>query len=249
MFEQQSTILLGPTMAKNVAARLAGRGAGVIKDRRTQRRDFDPWLRLERGIDLLDVLSQFPIGQPVMARVAEPITGGYSRLSQEQSKCPVLRAKHGCVGQFVIAQAVEVEPGGPLSCRFSHFKDATISHEDVLLKRDGQLSEHSLARYTETGFKRRRDNSATETTPRASMSASQLLEIIDVFDHGITTTNRHDMAAAISTFDTRVKQYGQVPPADYITIVESHTLIPEQPTGVVLPFRPREAAVSFLTVQ
>ncbi|MBC7708069.1 hypothetical protein H7Y63_02510 [Polaromonas sp.] len=249
MSEIQVARLGSPAIAKNVALRLAKTGFTAIKDRQAQRSDFNYQLRLERGLDLLDVLSQFPLGQPVMAQLALPVEGGYSRLSQEKSGCPVLRAKHSVMGQFVIARATEAQPGGTKFCRFSHFIDATVSHDDVLLKREGKLGGDSVAYYSETSFKGRRDIGKTSTVTRAPMSARQLLEVINIFDHGITTTDHRHITAAVEAFDKRVQQYRQPPPQDYLTIDPNSVSIPKQPMGVVLPFKPRETAVSYLTVE
>lgn len=199
--------LVSPQITAQVAKRI-GRCVGAkVTAASSYRFTNDSYKRIESVKNIISFsLGTAPAGT-VFAAVEHPLGLAYGRKTMERSGCPVLQARHGHLGRFIIAKCSSdstqnTEISGVI------YEDATKSHQDVLIrtKFNGKLGDMLNVTRIPDVLKSRDMGLKTDGTDQPC-SLSETNRLSELLSGSLITIDPFHIAFLNVQYGNRVAQY------------------------------------------
>lgn len=214
--------LFTPAMAGRIVKRTTGHAMEKWRDSSLKRLEYDWPTRIEAGQSLIEIAQLAVQPNVTFIAVEHPTSLHYGRKSVEKTKCPILLAKNGHVGRFVLATLSDlgddrVGLAGVL------YEDSTQSHQDILVRTKFGVQSGEIVSQTRFPDKLSANDNGLQTDRfRRSSPLSSIMSLMDLLSAATISTDVEVIAASLNKYNSRVAQYqGAV-------------------TATVLPFIPRQ---------
>lgn len=197
--------LVSPRLALRVIRRV-GNGVvnKVIADHKARAETSAADLVLASQLLHNQVSKLAPAGVGFVA-VEFPTDSGYGRQAQEESGCPILRAKHGHYGRFLLAQYT-----GDTTFRATLYEDATKSNQDILTRTRYDLPLNgSLFSHRFPDVSRARDTRLQNNFQPEVCSLAEINDLSSFLAKSTISFESNHMATVTRQYDARVAQYSR----------------------------------------
>ncbi len=199
--------LLSPQMAQRVAQRIGICVRAKLTASHKSKSAVNWTDQVEASNEFINIaLNSAPLGV-AFAAVEYPIGHAYGRKAVEKSGCPILQAKHGHYGRFLVARCTNVQAGN-IGVSGVLYEDATKSNQDILITTKFSVELGSIFCNTRLPniLKARDPGYDTDGVPHLS-SLSNILSLSELLVKSTISINPAHISSLEHQYSNRVAQY------------------------------------------